>query len=384
MTDEATNDDIAAAALDASAPDAGQDPALDPAAIDASTVAPQPLAFIAPDDGTQSSLGAPGSGQTVRVSTEATRGEANGSSFFPAVSRNPRYVAFDSFASNLVPDHTNGQPNVFVKDLRTGQVTLASADADGTEGNDSFGGSSFAASLSADGHAVAFTSSASNLVPDDTNGSSDVFAKDLSTGQVTLASADAGGNPGDRISIDPAIPPNGRYVSFTSDASNLVAGDTSSVENVFVKDLWSGGSSSSPTTRRPSSTGSAPARNGPSSPTRAPSPSPARRATSSPATPTASSTSSSRPESLRPALSAQPRTASSGPGNFMRRPRVDPPRGFGGAVPSIRPAPPWPAQTCLIAFGQVSTPAWPGDCAAAFPCLSIIGDHQTTRGCTSR
>jgi len=57
---------------------------------------------------------------------------------------------------------------------------------------------------------------------------------------VTLASADAGGNAGDRISINPAISPNGRYVSFTSNASNLVAGDTSSVENIFVKDLWSG------------------------------------------------------------------------------------------------------------------------------------------------
>ncbi len=106
MTDEATNDDITAAALDASVPDAGQDPALDPAAIDASTVAPQPLAFIAPDNGTQSSLGAPGSGQIVRVSTDATGGEANGPSFFPAVSRNLRYVAFDSSASNLVPDDT--------------------------------------------------------------------------------------------------------------------------------------------------------------------------------------------------------------------------------------------------------------------------------------
>ncbi len=73
MTDEATNDDITAAALDASVPDAGQDPALDPAAIDASTVAPQPLAFIAPDNGTQSSLGAPGSGQIVRVSTNTVQ-----------------------------------------------------------------------------------------------------------------------------------------------------------------------------------------------------------------------------------------------------------------------------------------------------------------------
>ncbi len=237
-------------------------------------------------------------GQVTLASADAQGNQGNASSVGTSISRDGRAVAFTSFATNLLPDGTKGE-QVFVKDLRTGQVTLASANADGTEGNDSFGGSSFAASLSADGHAVAFTSSASNLVPDDTNGSSDVFVKDLdtgqvtlasanadgtegnyssvsgsaslsgngrfvafssyatnllpdgtkgeqvfvkdlSTGQVTLASADAGGNAGDRISINPAISPNGRYVSFTSNASNLVAGDTSSVENIFVKDLWSG------------------------------------------------------------------------------------------------------------------------------------------------
>ncbi|WP_375489332.1 hypothetical protein, partial [uncultured Mycobacterium sp.] len=65
-----------------------------------------------------------------------------------------------------------------------------------------------------------------------------VFVKDLGTGQVTLASADADGNA--RGGFNPAISPDGHYVSFTSNASDLVAGSTSSGENVFVKDLWSG------------------------------------------------------------------------------------------------------------------------------------------------
>jgi Tol biopolymer transport system component len=195
----------------------------DTAAITAATLASSPPAFIAP----------PG---VVRVSTDAAGGQANGDSYDPAVSGNLRYVAFESAASNLLPGDANGSTDIFVKDLRTGAVTLASAGAGGTAGN---GGSSVP-SLSAAGRFVAFESAASNLVPGDGNGQNDIFVKDLHTGGVTLASADAQGTPGNAASYDTALSANGRFAAFSSDASNLVPGDANGTTDVFVKDLRTG------------------------------------------------------------------------------------------------------------------------------------------------
>jgi Ca2+-binding RTX toxin-like protein len=120
-----------------------------------------------------------------------------------------------------------------VKNLQTGAVTLVSANSSGDEGN----ATSDSASISADGRYVAFASGASNLVPGDTNGDSDVFVKDLQTGAVTLVSRDPAGNQGNLQSYDPSISADGRYVAFTSHASNLVSGDTNGIADVFVKDL---------------------------------------------------------------------------------------------------------------------------------------------------
>lgn len=175
-------------------------------------------------------------GEVALASADAAGNGGNGFSFVASISDNGRHVAFGSDASNLVPGDANGNADVFVKDLRTGEVALASTDASGNQG-DSFSGSP---SISANGRHVAFQSLASNLVPGDTNANIDVFVKDLRTGGIVLASSDAAGNEGDDSSLAPAVSGNGRYVAFSSFASNLAPGDANGSADVFVKDLWTG------------------------------------------------------------------------------------------------------------------------------------------------
>ena len=133
-------------------------------------------------------------------------------------------------ASNLVPGDTNGTYDVFVKDLQTGAITRVSTDANGGQGN----ANSYTPSISADGRYVAFTSYASNLVPGDTNGTSDVFVRDLQTGAITRVSTDADGDQGNSTAGGISISADGRYVAFNSDASNLVPDDTNGAYDVFV------------------------------------------------------------------------------------------------------------------------------------------------------
>jgi Tol biopolymer transport system component len=120
---------------------------------------------------------------------------------------------------------------VFVKDLKTGKVTLVSTDANGVQGD----GDSDLNAISADGRFVVFSSIASNLVPDDTNNSFDVFVKDLKTGNITLVSADAAGNEGDNASGSPTISADGSVVVFDSSASNLAPGGDA---NSFLGDVF--------------------------------------------------------------------------------------------------------------------------------------------------
>jgi hypothetical protein len=158
--------------------------------------------------------------------------EGNGNSLRAAISADGRYVAFMSWASNLVPGDTNGSADVFVHDLQTGATTRLSVDSDGNQGN----GDSWNPAISADGRYVAFQSWASNLVPGDTNGSADVFVHDLQTGATTRLSVDSSGNEGNDESYDPAVSADGRYVAFESLASNLVPGDTNDEWDIFVHD----------------------------------------------------------------------------------------------------------------------------------------------------
>ena len=172
-------------------------------------------------------------GALTLVSTGAS-GLGNSFSLRPSLSANGTKVAFISNASNLVAGDTNGTADVFVKDLATGALTLVSTGASGP-GNDA----SDAPSLSADGTRVAFTSSASNLVASDVNDRSDVFVRDLATGALTLVSTGASGQ-GNDVSDTPSISADGTRVAFTSFASNLVAGDTNKRGDVFVRNLATG------------------------------------------------------------------------------------------------------------------------------------------------
>ena len=110
-------------------------------------------------------------GETTRVSVDSAGVEGNSYSYGPSISSDGRYVAFWSQASNLVPNDTNGAADVFVHDRQTGQTTMVSVDSAGVEGNSY----SYGPSISSDGRYVAFESEASNLVPNDTNGTRDVF-----------------------------------------------------------------------------------------------------------------------------------------------------------------------------------------------------------------
>ncbi|MCF4165232.1 hypothetical protein L2U69_06215 [Zavarzinia compransoris] len=172
-------------------------------------------------------------GTTTRVSTDGSGAEANSYSFSPSISADGRYVAFESYASNLVAGDTNGAADIFVKDLVAGTITRVSTDADGVEGNSS----SSAPSISADGLSVSFESYASNLVAGDTNGTVDVFVKNLATGAVTRVSTDAGGTDGDDASFNSAISADGQHVAYRSVATNLVADDTNGTYDIFVADV---------------------------------------------------------------------------------------------------------------------------------------------------
>ena len=177
-------------------------------------------------------------GTTERVSVDSDENEANGQSHFPAISADGRYVAFWSYASNLVADDTNERDDIFVRDRLAGTTERVSVDSDGNEANEN---STFPA-ISAGGRYVAFPSFASNLVPNDTNSLWDVFVHDRITGTTQRVSVDSDGNEGNDSSswVSPGISPDGRYVAFASQASNLVLNDTNEVFDIFVRDLLMG------------------------------------------------------------------------------------------------------------------------------------------------
>ena len=172
------------------------------------------------------------SGATARVSVATAGIEANGGSFSPALSADGRFVAFLSDASNLVAGDTNGFRDVFVHDRQTGSTTRVSVDSAGVQADVG----SFSVAINADGRFVAFHSFADNLVPDDVNETSDVFVHDLLTGETTRVSVYDGGAETDGDSLRPAISADGRYVAFDSDSTILVWGDVNFVFDVFVHD----------------------------------------------------------------------------------------------------------------------------------------------------
>jgi hypothetical protein len=196
---------------------------------------------------------------TVRVSVDTAGGDSNGVSADPSLSRDGRFVAFASEASDLVTNDSNGAADVFVRDRDSdgngifdetgGTATVrVSVDSSGAEAN----GASVFPEISADGRFVAFASDASDLVPADANGVGDVFIHDrdadgngvfdepgaIATTRVSVDSAGTEGN-GDSLSR-PSLSADGRVVAFDSVADDLVAADTNGVRDVFVR-YWAAG-----------------------------------------------------------------------------------------------------------------------------------------------
>jgi hypothetical protein len=148
-----------------------------------------------------------------------------------AISADGRYVAFGSYASNLVPEDTNHVSDVFVRDMQAGITSRASVASDGAQAN----AASFSVAISADGRYVTFDAGASNLVAGDTNGVWDVFMRDRQAGTTSRVSVSADGAQANAYSYAPAISADGQYVAVVSYASNLVADDTNNTNDVFVR-----------------------------------------------------------------------------------------------------------------------------------------------------
>lgn len=156
--------------------------------------------------------------------------QGNGWSRSLAISQDGRFVAFVSHSSNLDPLDGNQVADVFVRDRLTGQTQLVSKALPGGAGN----GWSEEPAISSDGRYVAFRSEAFNLVAEDLNGSlSDVFVRDLVAGQTELISKGLGGLPASGFSEGPSISGDGRYVAFSSYASNIVSLDLNNFSDIF-------------------------------------------------------------------------------------------------------------------------------------------------------
>jgi Tol biopolymer transport system component len=175
-------------------------------------------------------------GRTQRLSVATGGIQANGQSFAgvqPSISLDGRYVVFYTDATNLAAGDTNASFDVMIRDLKTRTTRRVSVSSSGTQGN----GASFLPSISADGRYIAFESTAGNLSPGDSPGTDDVFIRDRRTGTTGRLSHTAGGN----LNLNSQqyeradISSDGRYVTFASVATNLVAGDTNGLEDVFVR-----------------------------------------------------------------------------------------------------------------------------------------------------
>jgi Tol biopolymer transport system component len=170
---------------------------------------------------------------TSRVSVSSAGAEGTGSSWDAALSSNGRYVAFESDSENLVLGDTNSASDIFVRDRQTNTTERVSVGHLGQ----ATGGGSYAPSISADGRYVTFTSDATNLVVNDTNSARDVFVRDRLLGVTTRVSVSVSGAQSTYDSESPCISPDGRYVAFWSFDSDLVVGDSNGVGDILVRDL---------------------------------------------------------------------------------------------------------------------------------------------------
>ncbi len=160
----------------------------------------------------------------------------DGNSWYPHISANGRHVAFISNSTNLVADDGNSSNDVFMRDLDLGITARVSVASGGIEGDGRSGGFG----ISADGRFAGIFSDATNLVPGDTNGVQDGFVRDLDLGITERVSVDSSGSEAGGGSGSPSLDATGRYAVFRSDAADLVKNDFNGVTDIFARDLDSG------------------------------------------------------------------------------------------------------------------------------------------------
>ena len=174
--------------------------------------------------------------ETILASRASGAGaKGNGFSEFPVISGDGRRVAFRSESTNLAPEDPDAIEDIYARDLQTGETVLVSrASGAGAKGN----ARSTFVSISANGDAIAFDSQSTNLHPDDTLPDADVFLRDMTTGEIELISRAPGAAGAKAVpgSSEPAVSADGRYVAFQSAASNLDPDDTDTTLDVYVRD----------------------------------------------------------------------------------------------------------------------------------------------------
>jgi Tol biopolymer transport system component len=174
-------------------------------------------------------------GQVLMESRGFDGKQGNNTSRNPVISADGKHIVFESYASNLVPNDTNGRPDLFT--ARTGYwetITRVNADPAGAVAGGNIGPRS---AISADGRYVAFSSGEDGLAANDTNGTWDVLLRDTVAGTTSLVSATSGGTPGDNFSEEPSISTDGGHVAFKSQATNFVPGVPLPSANAYVRDL---------------------------------------------------------------------------------------------------------------------------------------------------
>lgn len=196
----------------------------------------EPAAVTVPDGVVTADLNLARPPATERVSNAGTGAQGNGTSWWPSITADGRYVAFGSTSDNLVAGDTNGDWDLFLTDRLTGLVERVSVAHDGGEAD----GFSLQPKLSPDGRHLGFNSGASNLVEGDTNEVTDAFVRDLLQGTTERVSVAYDGGEADGGSGGPALSADGRYAAFGSDAANLVEADTNDRHDVFVRDRDTG------------------------------------------------------------------------------------------------------------------------------------------------
>jgi uncharacterized repeat protein (TIGR01451 family) len=172
---------------------------------------------------------------STKLFTRALNGKpANGESRAPQITYDGRYIVFLSSATNLVVGDTNDSPDVFVYDVENDTIRRVNVAEDGTQSN----GLTKDPSICNTGRFVSFTTDATNLVSGDTNGKRDVIFHDLVTGRNTVATVNESGEWGNRKAHRSYLVPDCRAITFASDATNLVANDTNNNRDLFMGQIY--------------------------------------------------------------------------------------------------------------------------------------------------